>query len=144
MIGDVIVGGSYSNGGNGSITGDLTYYGSATGTGRVTGTITHATTGGFPAINMTALGNTLITAATAEGAGATYNSSQTNKNFNFNSISGTNKVIYVKGNVTTPTFTGTGTLYVTGHRQRGSIWHFQQSGEYRRQGLDHDFNNITF
>jgi hypothetical protein len=47
-------------------------------------------------------------------AGKVYTGNQTGTVFDFNSIPGTNKVIYVDGNVTLPTFIGSGTLVATG------------------------------
>jgi hypothetical protein len=108
ITGDLITGGSYTNGGSGSLTGNLTYYSTASNTGSVTGTITHAT-GSFAFMDLTTLGNTLIAAA-----GQTYTGTQTNTTFNFTNLSGTNKVIYVNGPVVNPTFIGSGTLYSSG------------------------------
>jgi hypothetical protein len=107
ITGDLATGGNYTNGGSGSLTGNLTYTGTASNTGSVSGTKTH---GSFKSIDMTALGNSLIAAAGANN----YNGNQTNPIFNFTTIPGPNKVIYVNGNVSNPTFIGSGTLYVNG------------------------------
>ena len=104
-----ITGGSYTNGGSGSLTGNLTYYSTAANTGSVSGTITKAS-GSYSFMDMTALGNTLIAAAGSN----TYSGTQTNKTFDFTTIPGTNKVIYVNGPVVNPTFIGSGTLYCSG------------------------------
>jgi hypothetical protein len=107
IVGNIVVG-SYDNANTGSLTGNLTYATSATNTGFVTGSITQDATA-FTPIDMDALGLTLIAAA-----GKTYAGDQTNVVFDFTTLSGTNKVIYVAGNVTNPAFTGSGTLYVSG------------------------------
>lgn len=109
VTGDVMVATTYDNGGNGSITGNLTYYGSASNTGSVSGSVTHAS-GSPTTIDFAALASTLTAAA-----GRTYNGDQNNVTFDFTAISGSHPVIYVNGNVSNPTFIGSGTLYVTGN-----------------------------
>jgi len=108
ITGNVVAGGDFTDSGSGSVTGNLNYYGAASGTGAVSGTITQST-GAFLTVNMDAIGTTLIAAA-----GLTYNSPQNGTVFDFTMLPGTNKVIYVNGNVTNPIFIGTGTLYVNG------------------------------
>jgi hypothetical protein len=108
LVGDVVAGGGYSNAGTGSITGNLIYYGSVTGTGDVSGAVIQGK--GTPrTIDFPALMTTLSSAA-----GKTYTGDQTGTVFDFTTISGTNRVIYVNGNVSMPTFKGSGTLCVTG------------------------------
>jgi hypothetical protein len=107
ILGDVIVG-SYSNFAGGSLNGNLTYTTSAMNTDAVTGSVIHDGSAFLP-IDMNALGNTLIAAA-----GQTCTGDLINPVFNFTLIPGTNKVIYVSGNVTNPTFIGSGTLYCSG------------------------------
>jgi Tfp pilus assembly protein PilX len=106
--GNVMVGGDYSNGGSGSLAGDLVHYGNASNTGNVSGDITHES-GSFTPLDMAIVRSTLVAAA-----GQTFNGKQTDKTFNFSALPGTNKVIYVNGDVVDPTFVGTGTLYVKG------------------------------
>jgi hypothetical protein len=103
ITGNVAVGGDYSNGGSGSLNGNLIYAGNANNTGSVTGTISKGT---FTAINFSTLDTTLRASATTKSPGQTYD---------FTAISGTNKVIYVNGDVTDPTIIGSGTLYVNGN-----------------------------
>lgn len=115
ITGDLAVDTDYDNGGNGSVSGNLTYYGTASDTGSVGGTLTKLT--GIPdPIDFSALGATLIAAA-----GATYNGNQTGTTFNFDALSGTNKVIYVNGKVTNPVFVGSGTLYAKGNVSAGDF-----------------------
>ena len=106
FTGNVQTGGNYSCSGSGSLTGDLIYAGSLSNANTVSGTITQAP---FTPIDLPALSATLQSDATLSYAG-----DQTNKIFDFTAIPGTNKVIYVNGNVTNPTFIGTGTLSVKG------------------------------
>jgi hypothetical protein len=106
ITGDVSTAGSYSNSGSGSLSGNLTYVTTATGTGSVGGTVSR---GAFYSIDV----NALVTTLQAQ-AGTSYAGAQTAKNFDFTTVPGTNKVIYVNGNVTNPTFTGKGTLVVSG------------------------------
>jgi len=108
IFGYSVVGGSYSNSGSGSLTWSLTYYVNVTDTGGISGTVAKGS-GAMSTMNMTTLGASLIAAA-----GQTYNTSQTGTTFNFTALSGTNKVIYVNGDVTSPTFVGAGTLYASG------------------------------
>jgi hypothetical protein len=108
VTGDVIAGGDYTNGGSGSLNGNLTYYGTATNTNDVTGTITHAS-GPPPTIDFTAVIATLNAAA-----GQTLTGAQNNRTFDFTALPGPNRVIYVDGNVSNPTFIGSGTLCVKG------------------------------
>jgi hypothetical protein len=104
--GDVVTGGNYTNGGSGSLTGDLVYAGTAVNTGNVDGTIAK---GVYPMLDM----DTLL--AYLQGfASQTFVGNQSNQTFNFNALSGTNKVIFVDGNVSNPTFSGKGTLLVKG------------------------------
>jgi hypothetical protein len=107
ITGNIVVG-AYDNAAGGTLHGNLTYTTSAANTGSVTGTITQDTSA-FTPIDMAALGNTLTAAA-----GQSYTGNLSNPVFDFTALSGTNKVIYVAGNVTTPTFVGSGTLYVAG------------------------------
>jgi hypothetical protein len=109
VTGDVIAGTDYSNGGSGSLSGNLTYYGSASNTGNVTGTVTHAS-GTPPTIDFPA-----IIASLQATAGQTLSGNQNNRTFDFTAIPGTKKVIYVNGNVTNPSFIGSGTLVVSGN-----------------------------
>ena len=102
ITGDVSTGGNYVNTDKGTITGNLTYGGSASSTEGVTGTVTK---GSFNAINFTTLGTTLTSTATTKTTSDVYD---------FTVLSGTNKVIYVNGNVTNPSIIGAGTLYVNG------------------------------
>jgi hypothetical protein len=114
IIGDVIVG-SYSNFAGGSLNGNLTYTTSAMNTAAVTGAVVQDGSA-FLSIDMNALGNTLLASA-----GRTYAGDQANMTFDFTTVPGTNKVIYVSGNVTNPTFVGSGTLYVTGSVSANNI-----------------------
>jgi hypothetical protein len=107
ILGDIVVG-SYTNSAGGVLNGNLTYSLNATNTAAITGAIIHDGSVFLP-IDMTALGNTLIAAA-----GQSYSGDLTNPVFDFTLIPGTNKVIYVSGNVTNPTFIGAGTLYCAG------------------------------
>ena len=102
ITGNVATAGNYTNGGSGSLTGNLVYGGTASNTGSITGTVTQ---GSFTTIDFSALDTTLRANATTLGTNATYD---------FTTLSGTNKVIYVNGNVTNPTIIGSGTLYVKG------------------------------
>ena len=113
VIGDVGTTGNYTNGGSGSLTGNLVYGGTATNTGSVTGTKTQGTP---TPVDMSALATTLIAAA-----GKTYNGSQANMVINFNTVPGTNKVVYVNGAVSNITFVGSGTLYVSGSASLGDF-----------------------
>ena len=114
VTGDVTANGNFSCSGSGSITGDLTYGGLANNTSMVSGTVTHGTTA---ALNMANIGSTLVAAA-----GQTINNPNNNNlTYNFTALSGTNKVIYVNGNVTGGTFIGSGTLYVSGQASLGSF-----------------------
>ena len=137
VIGPVEIGGAYSNAGTGSITGDLTYYGSATDTGSISGTVTHAS-GSFTPIDMTALGNTLISAA-----GQTYTADLTNMTFDFSTITGDKKVIYVKGNVSNPSFVGEGTLFVDGTVSVGNFGTPTYPVNIVCTGDLTSFNNVT-
>lgn len=92
--------------GNAQIDGNLTYGTSYSGSPSVSGTMTKAA---WQGINWANVQTTLQTAA-----GKTYNGAQSNTTFDFTTVSGTNKVIYVNGNVTNPNFVGSGTLYVNG------------------------------
>ncbi len=114
ILGDVIVG-SYANFAGGSLNGNLTYATSAMNTAAVTGAVVHDGSAFLP-IDMTALGNTLVAAA-----GQTYTGDQTNTTFDFTTVPGPNKVIYVAGNVTNPTFNGSGTLYCSGSVSANNI-----------------------
>ncbi|HUO10781.1 MAG TPA: hypothetical protein VM008_20940 [Phycisphaerae bacterium] len=113
VTGNVATGGDYTNGGSGSLTGNLTYSGTASNTGSVTGSVTKGT---FTAVDMSAMGTTLINAA-----GRTYNGNQSNIVIDFTTVSGTNKVVYINGNLSNPTFVGSGTLYVSGTASLGSF-----------------------
>ena len=107
VIGDVQTGAKYNNTGNsGSIVGNVIYGTTALNTGQITGSVTKGT---WNDINMNTLEASLIAAA-----GTTYNGDQTNVTFNFNTTPGTNKIIYVNGNVKNPTFIGSGTIYADG------------------------------
>jgi hypothetical protein len=108
VTGNVVAGGNYANGGSGSLNGNLVYYGSASNTGSVTGTVTHAS-GPPPKIDFATMTTTLIASA-----GLTYNGNQNNRGFDFTTVTGNPKIIYVNGNVTNPTFVGSGTLVVAG------------------------------
>jgi len=105
ITGSMVTGGAYSNGGSGSISGDLTY-----GT-----TVTNYTGSSAPlkapytALDMSTLGPYLIGYAQV-----TYTGTQTNKTFDFTTLTGTKKVIYVNGDLVNPTFNGSGTIYVNG------------------------------
>lgn len=107
VVGDVAVGGTYTNGGNGSTDGNLTYTVTATNTSAVTGTIAQSA---FQTIDFNALGATLTGTS-----GAIAGLSGTGRTYNFNAAGGTNKVIYVTGDVTNPAFSGTGTIYINGN-----------------------------
>jgi hypothetical protein len=113
ITGDVQTGGSYSSGGNGSIEGDLIYAVAAVNINTVSGTKAKSA---YAALDLVEIGATLQAAA-----GQTLVGNQAGKNFNFNALSGTNKVIVVDGNVTNASFTGAGTLYVKGTFSGGSI-----------------------
>jgi hypothetical protein len=105
--GDVgFVGTAYSSGGNATVNGNV-YYGGASFNAsniNVTGTITQ-TNVSPPTIDYTSLQNQ---------AGIVYSSSQNNRTFDFTAAGGTNPVIFVNGDVSNPTFIGSGTLVVTG------------------------------
>jgi hypothetical protein len=137
VVGDVVAGGDYMNSGTGSLTGDLTYYGTASDTGAITGAVTKGT-GSPRTINFPALMTTL-----AAAAGRTYTGDQTNVTFDFTSIAGTNKVIYVNGNVTNPTFIGSGTLCVTGTIATGAFGLPGSPVELVAQGSITTDNNVT-
>jgi hypothetical protein len=107
IVGDIIAN-SYNNAGTGSLNGNLIYSTTATGTSAVTGTVTCDPTAFLP-IDFDSLGATLIAAA-----GLSLTGDQINATFDFTSLPGTRPVIYVNGNVTNPTFIGSGTLYATG------------------------------
>jgi hypothetical protein len=113
LTGDLQTGGNYSNGGSGSLNGNLVYTGTATNTSNVSGS---KATGPFYTLDMTALDKVL-----APNIVHSYPGSQVGTTFNFNLYAGTNKVIYVDGNVTNPTFVGAGTLYVNGNISAGSF-----------------------
>jgi hypothetical protein len=107
ITGDLVTGGNYSNGGSGSLSGKLVYAGSATNTDKVGGgTPTQAP---YVPLNMTALIAYLQTYVNQS-----YDTAQSNKTFDFTTLSG-KKVIYVDGDVTNPTFIGSGTLVVNGN-----------------------------
>jgi hypothetical protein len=110
VTGDIIAGGNYTNGGSGSLTGNLTYYGTASNTRNVSGALTPKTTGTPYIINFPTLINTLKTQAGRKLIG-----NQNNQTFDFTAIPGPHKVIYVDGNVANPSFLGSGTLVVTGN-----------------------------
>jgi hypothetical protein len=137
VTGDVVAGGNYANSGSGTLTGNLTYYGTATDTGAVTGSVTHAT-GAPRSIDFPTL---MVTLAAA--AGRSYTGDQTNTTFDFTTISGTNKVIYVNGNVTNPTFIGAGTLCATGTISSGAFGAPGSPVELVAQGSITTDNNIT-
>ena len=103
ITGNVMTGGNYSNGGSGSLTGNLFYAGTAANTGGVGGNVTKDP---FESIDFNFLNTVLMANATTMPTFPAI--------YNFNLVSGTNKVIYVNGNVTDPVITGSGTLYVNG------------------------------
>ncbi len=108
ITGNITVNGSITaNHGNGSVSGTLTYTGTNSGAYSA-GNLVHAATV-TPPVDFDALA-----AQVSASPVYTYNSNQTNTTFNFNSYTGSNKVIVVNGNVTNPVFSGVGTLYVTG------------------------------
>ena len=96
ITGDIVTGGTYSNSGSGSLSGNIYY-------------ATPFANSAYQ-INMTTMDTTLSSAA-----GREYSSSQSNTVFDFTMVSGTNKVIKVDGDVNNPTFIGSGTLYATGN-----------------------------
>jgi hypothetical protein len=106
IIGDLIVGGNIDfQPGAASVTGNVNYGGAKSGSGSVSGTVT---AGAFNGIDWTALQASLASKSGVTGvagSGITYD---------FNSLSGANKVLYVNGDVTNPVFIGSGTLYVNG------------------------------
>jgi hypothetical protein len=110
IIGNVIVGGTITfASGSGSITGNLIYGTAESGSSGVSGTTTQAA---WQPLNWASLDTTLKTQAGYPAVASAPAGS--NQVYNFNALSGTNKVIYVNGNVTNPTFVGSGTLYVNG------------------------------
>ena len=114
VTGDAIVGGNYTNAGNGSLSGRLIYYGTATNTTSVAGGVYHPASN-FSSSNQAIAMNSLVAnLAAATPSTQTYTGPLANPVFNFNSIPGTNKLIYVNGNVDHPTFVGSGTLVVSG------------------------------
>ena len=114
VTGNVQANDNFSCGGTASITGNLTCGGVANNTNKVSGTVTHGMTA---ALNMASIESTLIAAA-----GRTINNPNNNNlTYDFTALSGTNKVIYVNGNVTGATFIGSGTLYVSGQASVGSF-----------------------
>ena len=107
VTGDVMITGNAttSQGATANVTGNLTYGGTFDATHiTVTGTKTHASSS-MPTIDYTSL---------QSSAALTYNSSQTNKVFDFTLLPGPNPVIYVAGNVTNPTVIGSGTIVASG------------------------------
>jgi hypothetical protein len=137
VVGDVVAGGNYSNSGSGTLTGNLTYYGTATDTGNVTGTVTHGT-GAPRTIDFPQLIATL-----AAAAGRTYSGDQSNVIFDFTSLSGPHRVIYVNGNVTNPTFIGSGTLGASGTISAGAFGTAGSPVQLVAQGDITTDNNIT-
>jgi hypothetical protein len=106
VTGDVLVGQDITfQPGNAQIIGNLTYGTNLNGSPSVTGTTAK---GSFTGVNWSNLDTALKAAS-----GLNYASAQSGKTFDFSALSG-NKVIYVNGDVTNPSFVGTGTLYVNG------------------------------
>jgi hypothetical protein len=107
ITGDLMVGGNLVfQPGVGSVSGDASYGGTTSGTSSASGTTSQAT---FSSINWTTM-----LASLATQAGSNTGTAGTGKTYDFSAISGSNKVIYVNGNVTNPRFVGSGTLYVNG------------------------------
>jgi len=104
ITGDVATNGNYTNGGNGMLTGDIYFGGSGTNLITVTGII--YPTSPFPALDFTALDTTLRATSLTLPVGTPI--------YDFNLAPGANKVIYVVGDVTDPSFANSGTLYVKG------------------------------
>ena len=124
VVGDVQTKGSFTNsGGSGSVTGNVFYGGTATGTSAVTGVARYvdpsSTTdpNAFASLNWPVVEATLDAVVTSEGTSAALNGNQSNVTFDFTKLSGTDKVYKVVGNVTNPTFIGSGTLYINGSLQ---------------------------
>jgi hypothetical protein len=117
VIGNVSIGGNYTNGGSGSLTGNLVYAGSASNTGNVTGTVTQGT---FAPLDMSSVETSLINAA-----GTTHNGSLANTVIDFTTVPATpgtsNKVVYVTGSMSNVTFVGSGTVYVAGAVSGGNF-----------------------
>jgi hypothetical protein len=104
ITGDVATSGNYSNGGSGSLTGDVYYGGTGTSLNGVTGIVYPSAS--FPALDFAALDTTL--------RATTITMLNTVPVYDFSLAPGANKVIYVVGDVTDPSITGSGTLYVKG------------------------------
>jgi hypothetical protein len=113
ITGDVQTGGNYASGGHGSVSGNLIYSGTATDLDTIGGA---ASKGAYTPLNLPAIETTLLAAA-----GQTFNGNQSGQTFDFSALPGTNKVIYVNGNVSNPTFVGAGTLYVNGTYSGGGF-----------------------
>jgi hypothetical protein len=107
ITGDLIVGGALTfQPGVGSVSGNATYGTTVSGTSSAAGTTSQGT---FNGVSWATLLSSLATQA-----GSNTGTSGTGKTYNFSAISGTNKVIYVNGDVINPRFVGSGTLYVNG------------------------------
>ena len=103
--GDIATAGNITHGGGlDSISGSAFYGGALDAGSFVSGSEVHLTVPA-PTIDFSGV--------TAQ-AGLTYHSSQNDRTFNFTTLSGSDKVILVQGNVTDPSFIGSGTLIATG------------------------------
>jgi len=109
VTGNVAVAGTVATTSDAKIMGDLTYGVAPT---IMTKYVTASTQGAFSPLDFAAITDLLW--HQAADSGLTYPDSMTNPVFDFTALNGTDKVIYVNGDVINPKCIGSGTLYVDG------------------------------